>query len=535
MKNSIHKEAAGRIWTLRLVMTAVICAVLIQLAHNSAAPEYREAASQQGSYTLKLPVSYGTIYDRNLSPLVNRTSKHYAVLSGNAGSAADIFPYVKDKSEFVSGLREGVPFMCELDSSANIPEDIMQFDVPVRYEDTQTAQHIIGYTDENGGVCGLESDFDDILRRDNGRTSVTFSVDGAGSSLSGEKPVVRYAPEPVQGVVTTLDAGIQHICEKAAKNIKKGAVIVADVQNGDILAIVSRPVYSLSDMESALNSPDSPFINRALCAYPVGSIFKLSTASAAIDSGFEDFEYECTGSIEIESQTFYCHNREGHGMLSLDTAMINSCNPYFIALSRNLSPLKLFETAADFGYGEEIYLTDSIWGDSGYLPDVQSLALPAEKGNFSFGQGMLTATPLQVVRMTCAIANGGILPEMRLIIGETEDGSSDITDSIKKGERAISEETAEKLRKMMIGVVYGGVGFKGRPSGISAAAKTSTAQTGRFDEDGNEYCHGWVTGFFPVHEPKYAVTIIAEDAGYGNDTAAPVFKEIAEAMRDYVK
>lgn len=535
MKNSIHRDAAARLWTLRLVMTAFICAVLIQLARNSAEPEYREAASQQGSYTLKLPVSYGTIYDRNMLPLVNRTSKHYAVLSGNAESASAVLPYVKDKTEFAEQLREGVPFICELENSAENLTEILQFDVPVRYDDAQIAQHIIGYTDENGGVCGLEKDFDDILRRDNGRTSVTFSVDGAGNSLSGEKTVVRYAPESVQGVVTTLDAGIQHICEKAAEHIEKGAVIVADVKSGDILALVSRPVYSLSDMENALDSPDSPFINRALSAYPVGSIFKLSTASAAIESGFEEFDYECTGSIQIESQTFYCHKRDGHGMLSLDTAMIGSCNPYFIALSNNLSALDLFETAANLGFGEEIHLSDSIWSDSGYLPDVQRLMLPAEKGNFAFGQGMLTATPLQITRMTCAIANGGILPEMRLIVGETEDGSAYITEGIKKGRRAFSEETAEKLRKMMTGVVYAGVGFKGKPGGISAAAKTSTAQTGRFDENGNEYCHGWITGFFPVNEPEIAVTIIAEDAGYGNDTAAPVFKEIAEAMRDYVK
>lgn len=534
MKNSIHREAAARLWSLRLIMTAVICAVLIQLAHNAAAPEYREAAAQQGSYTLKLPVSYGTIYDRNSTPLVNRTSKHVAVLSGNADSAAEALPFVKDKAEFTEKLRECVPFMCELDTEKDIPDDILQFDVPERYDEVQTAQHIIGYIGEDGGVCGLEKDYDAILRRDNGRTSVTFSVDGTGRALSGENAVVRYAPSPAHGVVTTLDAGIQHICEKAAEHIDKGAALVMDVQSGDVLALVSRPVYSLSDMESALESPDSPFINRALCAYPVGSIFKLVTASAAIDSGFEAFEYECTGSIDVEMQTFYCHNREGHGLLTLDTAMIGSCNPYFIALSGNLSPLELFETAAGLGFGEEIILSGSIYGDPGYLPDVQELMLPAERGNFSFGQGMLTATPLQIARMTSAIANGGILPKVRLVLGETEDGSTKASGSFEEGERVLSGDTAEKLRKMMTGVVYGSQGFKGRPDGISAAAKTSTAQTGRFDESGNEYCHGWITGFFPVHEPKYAVTVLAEDAGYGNDTAAPVFKEIIEAMRGYV-
>lgn len=535
MKKCKHSEASSRLWSLRLIMTIVCGAVIIQLANSAASSEYREAAAAQGNYKLKLPVSFGTIYDRNGMPLVNRYSKHIAVLNGDGESASKVFAYVKDREEFSEKLRECVPFTCELDESKDIPEDILQFDVPERYDEPQIAQHIIGYMQENKGVCGLESDYDELLRLDRGQTTITFPVDGTGSALSGENAFIRYAPKASQGVVTTLDMGIQLICEKASNSLEKGAVIVMDTQSGDILGLVSRPTYSLQNMEEALSSEDSPLINRALYSYPVGSIFKLVTAAAAIDNGYEDFTYECTGSIEIETQTFACHDREGHGMLDLDMALINSCNPYFIAISSKISPLDLFETAAGLGFGREIDLSDSICGDSGYLPDVQELMLPAERGNFSFGQGKLTATPLQVARMTSAIANGGILPNVRLVAGETEDGSVDSVDKWEKGERVLSEETSEKLRKMMIGVVYGSSSFNGRPEGVSAGAKTSTAQTGRFDENGEEYCHGWVTGFFPAYDPRFTVTVLAEDAGYGNDAAAPVFREIIESMRDYVR
>ena len=143
--------------------------------------------------------------------------------------------------------------------------------------------------------------------------------------------------------------------------------------------------------------------------------------------------------------------------------------------------------------------------------------LPAERGNFCFGQGKLTATPVQITRMTCAIANYGMLPEVRLIKGVTEDGEMPDESEAVSGEQVLSTETAEKLRLMMIG---------------AAGAKTSTAQTGRFDENGVEYCHGWITGFFPANIPEYAVTVLAEDGGYGNEAAAPVFKEIAEGISE---
>ena len=521
-----------RLSVLRLIMTAVCCAVIIKLADNAASPEYKEAAMNQGSYTIKLPVEYGVIYDRNGELLVNRTSEYIAVSSGSADSAEKLLPYVENKETFYEKLSTGAPFTIDVSADALADGCPYVFETSVRYSEEQPAQHIIGYTRDGAGVCGLEADYDQLLRRDNGRTSVTFEVDGTGGVLSGENVVVRHAPASVQGVVTTLDIGIQLICERAAESLEKGCIIVMEADTGDILGMVSVPSYSLSDMESALSSEDSPLINRALYSYPVGSIFKLVTASAAIDAGYDDFTYTCTGSIKIGSQIFRCHSADGHGTLNMQTALIESCNPYFIELSQKLSPLELFERAAELGFGRGIALSESINASSGYLPPVQELSLPAERGNFCFGQGKLTATPLQIARLTCIIANGGVMPEVRLIKGVTENGEMPEDRKDSSGEQVLEYETAEKLRLMMIGAVYGSGSFNGRPDGVAAGAKTSTAQTGRYDENGTEYCHGWITGFFPANDPEYVVTILAEDAGYGNQAAAPVFKEIAEAISE---
>lgn len=513
-------------------MTAVCCTVIIKLADNAASLEYKEAAMNQGSYTVKLPVSYGTVYDRNGVPLVNRSSEYIAVVSGSAESAEAVLPYVLDKKAFYEKLSTGAPFTCQVSSEAYEKELPLVFEVPVRYGEHQPAQHIIGYTQDGSGVCGLEADFNDILREGRSQTAVTFEVDGTGGVLSGEKAVVRHAPAAVQGVVTTLDAGIQLICENAARSLMKGCIVVMEADSGDILGMISVPSYSLDDMESALSSEDSPLINRALYSYPVGSIFKLVTAAASIEAGCEDFTCTCSGSTKIDTQLFRCHNAEGHGKLTLETALIESCNPYFIEMSRSLSPLDLFEKAAELGFGRGIYLSDSIQGSAGYLPTVQELSLPAECANFCFGQGKLTATPLQIARLTCIIANGGYMPEVRLIIGETENGNVSAGKNTARNLQVLDSETADKLRLMMIGAVYGSGSFNGRPEGVSAGAKTSTAQTGRFDENGTEYCHGWITGFFPANDPEYVVTILAEDGGYGNQAAAPVFKEIAEGIME---
>ena len=120
------------------------------------------------------------------------------------------------------------------------------------------------------------------------------------------------------------------------------------------------------------------------------------------------------------------------------------------------------------------------------------------------------------------------MPE--LIRGITLDGETVGNEKLPRKSRVMTEETAQKLRKMMIAAVYENENSNARPQYIRAGAKTSTAQTGRYDENGEELCHAWITGFFPASAPTYAVTVLAEDGGYGNDAAAPVFADITDGI-----
>ena len=114
-----------------------------------------------------------------------------------------------------------------------------------------------------------------------------------------------------------------------------------------------------------MQDPDSPMIQRALYAYPVGSIFKLVTAACAYENGAETaFQWDCNGAISIGSQRFRCHDPQGHGLQNLADAMRNSCNPYFIALGQTLSGKELLETAKALGFGTETVLTSNMIGSS---------------------------------------------------------------------------------------------------------------------------------------------------------------------------
>ncbi|MDE5564908.1 MAG: hypothetical protein K2I93_07110, partial [Oscillospiraceae bacterium] len=167
---------------------------------------------------------------------------------------------------------------------------------------------------------------------------------------------------------------------------------------------------------------------------------------------------------------------------------------------------------------------------SGSLPSLNDLSLPAEMANFCFGQGLLTATPLQVAQMTCGIANDGSMPLARLIKGYTTDGETVTDEKASVYAHSLPRNAAYYLQDMMISAINESDTSNAVPENVYAAAKTSTAQTGRYDPDGTEYCHAWITGYFPMEEPKYAVTVLVEDGGYGNDAAAPVFKAIADAL-----
>ena len=497
--------------------------------------KYVRTAEIRSEHTTNAGESQGTIYDRNMKPMVNSERKYAAVVVPTAVDMDEISEYASDKVTFSSGFEKGEPFVFECIKNTPESEGLTVFELPVRYSENQAASHIIGYLSQNDGADGIEYAYNSILRNENGNNSVTYKTDGFGRVMIGEgKKIVRsHAAE--SGVVTTIDLDLQNICEECGKKIKKGAIVLADVKKGDILAMASFPDYDICDLESAVSDKNCPLINRALYSYSVGSIFKLVTAADAIEEGMGGMMYDCGGQIDIYGQIFNCHKYDGHGLQSLGDAMTNSCNTYFIDLARALNIGKLREMAYNIGFGRENQLCAGMTGSAGVLPTQEELAVHAELANFAFGQGRLTATPLQVTQLACAIANNGKMPELRLIKGLTIDGEFTMNEKNPRYSYVMHEDTAKQLRKMMVHAVRDNKNSNAKSEKVSVGAKTSTAQTGHFDKSGNELCNAWITGFFPSRSPKYALTVLIEDGGYGNDSAAPIFREIAEQVSAKLK
>lgn len=494
-------------------------------------PQYYAAAKSQGKYTVTAGRVFGNIYDRNFIPLVNDTSTYYAAINPTAEAAQEVLPYVKDLESYHANIVYGRPFVCEVTKNDFKCRDITVFEVPIRNREKQLAQHVVGYTDENGGVSGIEAAYDEFLRGSQAVNSVTYNVDGQGGVMEGLDRDIDQSASMTDGVVLTIDKYIQAICELAGSKMKKGAVVVEDIQTGDILGMASFPTYSISTLAEDMENEDSPLINRCLYPYSVGSIFKLVTALAAFEQGLdESFSYECKGISEVGGHPFKCHDLSGHGVLDMTGAMKESCNTYFIELSRHIDNSIMIETAQRMGFGRSIPFASGMTASGGTLQTEEDLYLPAEKANMSFGQGKLTASPVQICTFTAAIANEGKLFVPRLVKGITHDEKKLVNENEIKYSEVFDRQTAFRLQDLMIEAVDKNKKSKARPSNAHAAGKTSTAQTGRFDASGEELCHGWITGYFPLSNPKYAVTVLCEDGGYGNDCAAPVFKEIAERI-----
>ena len=492
--------------------------------------DYVRAAQKNAELTINAGESQGTVYDRNMRPLVNTKSIYKAAVVPSAVNEQETATYAVDKDDFHRKFSEGKPFVFECSEDTPESDGLTVFQLPVRYSDGQTACHVTGYLSDGRGADGIEYAYDGILRNQNGENSVTYIMDGFGHVMIGDGKKVVRSDAVKGGVVTTLDEDIQRICEDCGKGIKKGAIVAADIKNGDILGMVSFPQYRIDELDKAVSDEDCPLINRCLYSYSVGSIFKLVTAAEAIEEGFGGMMYDCSGMTDIGGQIFNCHKSDGHGLQDMKTAMTNSCNTYFISLAKCLDVRKYRELAYNIGFGRENQLCSGMIGSAGVLPTVGDLQIQAELANFSFGQGKLTATPLQITQLACAIANGGEMPVLRLIKGLTVDGEFTADEKPPRISRVMTEETAAELRKMMVSAVWDNRNSNARSRSISVGAKTSTAQTGRFDSKGEELCNAWITGFFPSGEPRYAVTVLIEDGGYGNDAAAPIFRKIAEAI-----
>lgn len=495
--------------------------------------DYASVGQSASTRTVIIGSTRGKIYDCNLNPLVDRESRLIGAVKPTVPALTALREQLEGESfqAAESTLLKGYPTTVRLKYEPDC-RDILCFQVPQRYGEKSSAEHFVGYVDGEGkGVYGVERSFDKLLSENGGEVSVTYSIDAVGRVLTGTEPKVKGKKADVMGgVVLTLDSRIQAIAEAAldSSNIERGAAVVLEVESGAIRAGVSRPGFDRNRLSDSLKDEGSPLLNKTLCAYSIGSVFKPFIAAEALESGITLPVCECTGKLRVNDTVFTCPGERGHGAVDLAGALQKSCNIYFIKLALSLDRDSLLGLCRDMGFGKSTALAEGITGAAGVLPEAGTLRLKGELANLAFGQGKLSATPLQMAAAYRALASG-VYSAPYLVEGTVDSQGQPEQESPPKQSRVLSDKTAAALRDLLKRVVLSGGGEAACPFFTTAGGKTGTAQSGIFN-DGKEIYRTWFAGFFPADEPKYVAVVLSENGKSGAADCAPVFRAIADGI-----
>lgn len=537
MRKGDARMSLRRLYSMCSVLAVLCAAILCRVYWVGTDTAYAASAGGQSLSETELPRSRGDFYDRNGQPLTGTEPRWYALCIPGDSSYATLFPYVsfEEQAELYEKRNSMSPFLVEVsaDLTAN---GVYTYTGSERYLPNPIARHLIGYLNGEGvGVSGLERAYEDILSQSGDLRTVTCTTTAQGSLMTGTGPELQAVSGSRRGVQLTLDANLQRACEGiAAMEMERGCILVMDTATGDILASVSMPEFDPDDLVKSIEADDTSLINRPLSAFSAGSVFKVVLAQAAYEAGYSWFTHDCTGSVEVGDQVFRCAEGRAHGLVNLRGALEQSCNCYFIELGQLLGGQRILQAAQKFGFGQASAVAPGLKSAAGNLPSAQSVADTdgGQLAMFSFGQGALTVTPLQITAMMNAVANGGVWTAPRFVQGVVDADTMELTQAVETAEdvRVCDESTAAVLRSMLTSVVEDGIGRQAAPKTGQAGGKTGTAQTGQFNEEGEELLNYWFSGFWPAEEPRYTITVLQDTVLEPETSSAALFARVVDAI-----
>ena len=406
----------------------------------------------------------------------------------------------------------------------NIDEDTKRY-----YPNGNLASQIIGFCgSDNQGLDGIEAKYDDELKGEKG--SIKRHTDAKGSEI-GEEGENYVSAVDGNDLVLTIDLNIQSIAEKYLEEAcidnectDGGNIVIMNPKNGDILAMATYPSYNLNEPFEAYTdelkqnwdnmsqsekttSLQAVWRNKAIAdTYEPGSVFKIITASAALEEGITDTDNEgefcCTGGIEVAGVRIKCWRYyRPHGSESLRQALMNSCNPVFIGLGQKMG----VETY--YNYLEKFRLLEitgiDLPGEANSIFLKEDKVGPVELATISFGQ-RFEITPIQLVTAVSAVANGGTSVKPRVVKQIINSKTKEITD-IPVGNKGtvISKETSEKVLSMMESVVSEGTGKNAKVAGYRIGGKTGTSEDG---VNTNKYVTSFL-GVAPIDDPQVVLLV----------------------------
>ena len=540
--------------TLFVSFLIIICLIVrigyIQLVQGK---ELSELAYQQQTLDRKINPKRGTIYDATGKNIlaVSSTVETVTVNPTNitdenkekvANALANIFELdyetvlkkVKKRSsietivkkvdkEKTDELRKWMEAN-NITTGINIDEDTKRY-----YPYNNVASQVIGFCgSDNQGLDGIEAKYDEELKGEQGAIQKHADAKGGEIGAEGENYI-----SAVDGndLVLTIDLTIQSIVEKYLEEAcidnectDGGSIIVMNPQNGDILAMATYPSYNLNEpyepyteeLKSTWDSLEQQekttylqavWRNKSIAdTYEPGSVFKLITASAALQEGITDTdnegEFSCTGGIEVAGVRIKCWRYyRPHGSESLRQALMNSCNPVFIGLGQKLGVTKYYEYLEKFKLLEKTGI--DLPGEAGSIFLAKEKAGPVELATISFGQ-RFEITPIQLATAVSSIANGGTSIKPRVVKQTINSETKEVTEiPVEKGDTVISKETSDKVLSMMESVVSEGTGKNAKVEGYRIGGKTGTSEDG---VNTNKYVTSFC-GVAPIDNPQVVVLV----------------------------
>lgn len=524
-----------RLFSVALVLILLAGIVLCRLLWIGTDTDYATSAGAQTTQYTELPRQRGNFYDRDGHLLTGYEPTWYALCIPGDASYATLFPYVSyaEQAELYEKRNTATPFLVEVDQDLTA-QGVPTYQSAERYLPSPIAVHLLGYLDGEGhGVTGLEFAYEDLLSQAGDQSVLACVTTAQGRLLNGESPTFQVtAPGTGQGVQLTLDTDVQRLCEGiAGQYIQRGCILVMDVQSGELLASVSVPEYDPQNVAKSIQANDTSLINRAFSAFAAGSVFKVVLAAAAYGRGLDWFTHECTGSVEVAGQVYRCAQGRAHGLVNLRGALEQSCNCYFVELGQALGAEAVRSMAESFGFGKADTVAPGLKSSAGILPDAAALENLGQLALFSFGQGGLTATPLQVTAMMNTVANDGLWLPPRLVRGVINESGQMVTElQTAEPVQVCAEGTAQVLQSMLQSVVEEGIGQEATPDALTAGGKTGTAQTGQYDAEGEELLNYWFSGFYPADKPRYTVTVLQDAVLEPEVSSAAIFSRVVNGL-----
>ncbi len=439
----------------------------------------------------------------------------------------------------------------------NIDEDTKRY-----YPYNNLASQIIGFCgSDNQGLDGIEAKYEEELKGTKG--SIQRHADAKGGEI-GEEGENYVSAVDGNDLVLTIDLTIQSIVEKYLEEVcidnectDGGSIVAMNPQNGDILAMANYPSYNLNEpyepytdelkvtwdslsQDEKTKNLQAVWRNKAIAdTYEPGSVFKLITASAALEEGITDTdnegEFTCTGGIDIAGVRIKCWRYyRPHGSESLRQALMNSCNPVFIGLGQKIGVEKYYSYLEKFGLLKKTGI--DLPGEAGSIFLAKDKVGPVELATISFGQ-RFEITPIQLVTAVSSIANGGTSVKPRVVKQIINSETKEVTDvPVENNGTVISKETSEKVLSMMESVVSEGTGKNAKVAGYRIGGKTGTSEDG---VNTNKYVTSFL-GVASIDNPQIVLLVTlynptGEGGHQGGGVAAPVGGQIFSEVLPYLE